>query len=285
MRATPSAIRLTACDLGASVWLVQLAGRSVLFDSWLDDPYVSGGAGFFKAWRKQAPVLTVEKLPLLDLLIVTSREQDHCHPVTLARLRRDLPVHAHRSALRVFAELGFAQRSALAPGTRSELFGGDAELLALKGYGNNLAILLADAASGERVCIAQHGVHAGWLSANARASFAGAFAPRANGSVVDTLCLGVYTTLLRPRFWPASLLPDRGTIVPPVEESAALVERLRPRRIFFTHNTPEHEQGFAVRHLLAYPHRHDAIEHASAVLRARTPFAHVAGLPAPGEPV
>ncbi len=278
-----SAIELTACDLGASVWLIRIAGRTVLFDAWLDDPYVSRSPRFFEARRKHPPVITTEKLPLLDLVILSSPEQDHCHPVTLAALRRDVPVCAHHAALPLLARLGFSSVTALSPGAGAELFGGDVSLLALRGYGNNLPIVLRDNATDERLCIAQHGIHVRWLRKRARSLFAGAFSSTACGRAVDALCLGTYTTLLRPRFVPSRLLPDRGTIVPDLEESAAVVELLRPARVLFAHMTPEHEEGWAVRHLLEYPTSADPIERATRALRARAPSVRIDGLPAPGE--
>ena len=279
--AKPFSIRLMPCDRGASVWLIELAGRTVLFDAWLDDPYFSGSTGFFSARRREPPLISASALPQLDAIVLSSAEQDHAHPRTLARLDRRTPVYARPEAARLAARLGFARVTALAPGQRALLFDGGASLLALAGYGRNTPFVLRESATGERVCIAQHGVNARWLAKHARSAFSSEFAADASGRLTDTLCIGVHTTVMRPLGLPAWLLGDAGTILPDPTDSAGVVARLAPRRVLFSHTTPEIEQGFAVRHLLRYPSAHDDLGHALRAFREWAPGSNIGGLPAP----
>ncbi len=275
------AIRLLACDQGASVWLVSIAGRTLLFDAWLDDPYISSSKHFFEGRRIEPARISADALPRLDAILLSSAEQDHAHPRTLARLDRRVPVFARREAAEVAANAGFESVTPLTPGVPQRLLDGAVSALALPGYGRNLAIVLRDDASGERVCIAQHGIEAHWLARNASSVFRWQFAPNAAGRLVDTLCLGVHTTLLRPPGIPRWLLGDAATIVPDPSESVAAIALLAPRRVLFSHCTPEAEAGFAVRHLLRYPTADDDIGHAARVLSARCPGVEIAGLPTP----
>ena len=274
-------IRIMACDEGASVWLVAIAGRTLLFDAWLDDPYVSGSAAFFTASRLEAPTIGPDTLPPLDAIVLSSAEQDHAHPRTLARLSPRVPVFASRSAARSARRAGFQEVTPLSPGEPLALFGGAVSALALPGYGRNTAVLLRDAATGERLCIAPHGIDAAWLGAHAQRVFVGAFAPDAAGRLVDTLCLGVHTTRLSHRLLPAWLLGRAGPIVPDPADSAATVARLAPRRVLFAHCTREAEQGFAVRHLLHYPSAADDVGYAKQVLGERCSGIAIEGLAAP----
>jgi hypothetical protein len=276
-----SRIRLMPCDRGASVWLLEIADRTILFDAWLDDPYVSGSRGFFAAQRVERPLIEAEKLPPLDAIVLSSAEQDHCHPRTLARLDPRVPVFARRAAARVAERAGFDDVTPLDAGSRAELFDGAVSLLALAGYGRNLAIVLRERASGERVCIAQHGVDERWLARHEQTAFSGELARDAEGRLVDTLCLGVHTTLLQHRWLPARLLGDAATIVPDPHDSARTIARLAPRRVLFSHCTPEAERGFAVRHLLHYPSAADDVGHAARVFAAACPGVAIEGLPAP----
>ncbi len=274
-------IRLMACDRGASVWLAVIGGRTILFDAWLDDPYVSGSARFFSGKRLESPHLRADDLPALDAIVLSSPEQDHAHPATLARLDPRVPVFAAEAAVPIAERAGFASVTALRPGVPCEVLGDAVSALPLAGYGRNLAIVLRDDRTDERVCFAQHGLNARWLARNAADVFRWQFAPREDGRLVDTLCLGVHTTQMRPLGVPAAWLGDAGTIVPDPSESAAAVARLAPRRVLFSHCTPEAEEGFAVRHLLAYPTAADDVGHAARVLSSRCPGVAIAGLPAP----
>jgi len=279
--ARASRIRLMACDRGASVWLLEIAGRTILFDAWLDDPYVSGSRSFFSAQRVERPVIEAEKLPPLDAIVLSSAEQDHCHPRTLARLDPRVPVFARREAARIAERTGFRDVTPLDAGSRAELFDGAVSLLALAGYGRNLAIVLRERDFGERVCLAQHGVNERWLARHEPAAFSREFARDAAGRLVDTVCLGVHTTLLQHRWLPAWLLRDSATIVPDPRDSARTIARLAPQRVLFSHCTPEAEQGFAVRHLLHYPTAADDVGYAARVLAGACPGVAIEGLPAP----
>ena len=278
-RARASSIRLMACDRGASVWLLEIAERTILFDAWLDDPYVSGSRAFFSAQRVERPVIEAEKLPALDAIVLSSAEQDHCHPRTLARLDPRVPVFARREAARVAERAGFREVTPLAAGSRAELFDGAVSLLALEGYGRNLAVVLRERESGERICFAQHGVNERWLARHEHAVFSRELARDAAGRLVDTLCLGVHTTLLQHRLLPSWLLGDARTIVPDPRDSARTIARLAPQRVIFSHCTPEAEQGFAVRHLLHYPTAADDVGHAARVLAGACPGVAIEGLP------
>ncbi|MBM4382482.1 MAG: MBL fold metallo-hydrolase [Deltaproteobacteria bacterium] len=283
MRDRDFAIGVMACDEGASVWILDIGGFTVLVDSWLGDPYFSGPRGFFTGHRVHAPVIPLEELPEIDAVLLTSFEQDHTHQPSLERISRRALVIGPPACAQLAKQVGFHRTVALEPGGRALMLEDSITLLALKGYARNTAYVLRDNFSRERLCMAPHGVHAGWFAANEKRVLGAEFALDQRGRYVDTLCIGIHTTLLRPPRVPPGLLGSAGTIVPDPEESAHIVSVLNPRRVVFGHFTREHEEGFAVRHLLQYPTGERDVEHARSVFAARCPQVFITGAPPPGK--
>ena len=272
-------IRLMACDAGASVWLVEIAGKRVLFDTWLDETYFAFSPRFFFARRLEPPAVPVSALPQLDAIVLSSGQQDHCDPATLARLDPRVPVFARREGARAARAAGFASVTTLAPGVPCELFDGAVSALGLASFGLNLAVVLRDNATGERICIAQHGLDARWLARHEARILRGPFARDASGSLVSTLCLGVHTTSLHSRFLPAWLLGAHSTNVPDPRDSAEAVARLGPQRVLFSHCTREVEDGWAPGNFIHYPTAADDVGYAKQVLGAACPRSTIEGLP------
>jgi len=88
----------------ANTWLVEWAGLRLLFDPWLVGPLVFGKLDWlFKAERRQP----IAELPSnLDAIVITQGLEDHCHPLTLSRLDRGIPVIASPSAAQVVRGVG-----------------------------------------------------------------------------------------------------------------------------------------------------------------------------------
>jgi L-ascorbate metabolism protein UlaG (beta-lactamase superfamily) len=283
MRDRDFAIGVMACDDGASVWILDIGGFTVLVDTWLEDPYFSGPKGFFTGRRAQPPVIPLSELPDIDAVLLTSFEQDHTHQPTLERLSRRALVIGPPACAKLAKDVGFHRTISLQPGDRTLLLEDSVTLLALKGYGRNTAYVLRDNFSRERLCMAPHGIHAGWFAAHEKRVLGAEFALDHHGRYVDTLCIGIHTTLLRPPRVPPVLLGSVGTIVPDPQESAHIVSVLNPKRVVFGHFTREHEEGFAVRHLLQYPTGDRDVEHALRVFSERCPDAFVTGAPTPAK--
>ncbi len=103
----------------ANTWLVEWAGLRLLFDPWLVGPLVFGQWDWlFKAERRNPiPALPTD----LDAIVITQGLEDHCHPLTLSRLDRQIPVIASPSAAKVVQGLGYRQVTVLAPGETTVL--------------------------------------------------------------------------------------------------------------------------------------------------------------------
>ncbi|WP_247215709.1 MBL fold metallo-hydrolase [Synechococcus sp. C9] len=103
----------------ANTWLVEWGGLRLLFDPWLVGPLVFGKLDWlFKAERRQP----IGELPShLDAIVITQGLEDHCHPLTLSRFDRGIPVIASPSAAQVVRRLGYQQVTALAHGQTTTL--------------------------------------------------------------------------------------------------------------------------------------------------------------------
>ncbi len=108
---------LHATYFGANGWLLEFGALRVLVDPWLSGPLeFPPGPWLFRGELPQEwPV--PERL---DLLLLTQGLPDHCHPASLERLERSLPVVGSASAAARARELGFQQVSALSPGQQLE---------------------------------------------------------------------------------------------------------------------------------------------------------------------
>jgi L-ascorbate metabolism protein UlaG (beta-lactamase superfamily) len=104
---------LAATYLGANGWWLEFGDLRVLVDPWLEGPLTFAPGGWL--FRGELPGPRV--LPgSPHLLLLSQGLPDHCHPPSLARLERDLPVVGSAAAAARVRRLGFRRVTALAPG-------------------------------------------------------------------------------------------------------------------------------------------------------------------------
>ncbi|APB32865.1 Putative Zn-dependent hydrolases of the beta-lactamase fold [Gloeomargarita lithophora Alchichica-D10] len=147
----------------ANTWLVEWAGLRLLFDPWLIGPLVFGKLDWlFKAERRQP----IAELPTnLDAIVITQGLEDHCHPLTLSRLERSIPVIASPSAAKVVQGLGYSQVTTLQHGEKTVL----AEKLTIQAFpgapvGPNYVengYLIREHRTGQTLYYEPHGYHQG----------------------------------------------------------------------------------------------------------------------------
>jgi L-ascorbate metabolism protein UlaG (beta-lactamase superfamily) len=107
-------MKLTRLDLNS--WLIQTQRQTFLLDPWLVDPLVFFGLPWFlRLEHRQPPPFTPETLPKIDGILLSQGQPDHCHPPTLRRLDKQIPVLASPTAARVARGLGFTTVQALDP--------------------------------------------------------------------------------------------------------------------------------------------------------------------------
>ena len=107
-------MKLTRIDLNS--WLIHTQTQTFLLDPWLVDPLVFFGLPWFvRLEHRQPPPFTPETLPKIDGILLSQGQPDHCHPPTLQRLDKQIPVFASPTAARVARGLGFTTVQALAP--------------------------------------------------------------------------------------------------------------------------------------------------------------------------
>ncbi|MEN9223609.1 MAG: MBL fold metallo-hydrolase [Thermostichus sp. BF3_bins_97] len=107
-------MKLTRIDLNS--WLIQTEGQTLLLDPWLVDPLVFLGLPWFiRIEHRHPPPFTPSTLPKLDGILISQAQPDHCHPPTLQRLNKQIPVLASPAAAGGVRGLGFASVQALDP--------------------------------------------------------------------------------------------------------------------------------------------------------------------------
>lgn len=107
-------MQLTRIDLNS--WLIHTREQTFLLDPWLVDPLVFLGIPWFIRLEHRQPLpFTPETLPKIDGILLSQAQPDHCHPPTLQRLDKRIPVLASPAAARVVKSLGFATVQALDP--------------------------------------------------------------------------------------------------------------------------------------------------------------------------
>jgi L-ascorbate metabolism protein UlaG (beta-lactamase superfamily) len=110
---TAAPLPFSATYFGANGWLLQIAGLRVLVDPWLVGSLVFPPGPWLFQGELAAPWPIPEQL---DLLLLTQGLPDHCHPPTLERLDRGLPVVGSAQAAAKVRALGFERVEALSPG-------------------------------------------------------------------------------------------------------------------------------------------------------------------------
>ncbi len=109
---------LEATYLGANGWLLRFAGAEplrALVDPWFCGPLQFGPGD----WLLRGELADPQPVPEhVDLLLLSQGLPDHCHPPSLARLPKDLPVVGSAAAAQRVRQLGFTTVTALRPGER-----------------------------------------------------------------------------------------------------------------------------------------------------------------------
>ena len=100
--------------VGHATLLIQIAGVTVLTDPNFDDAL--GLALGSRLRRVSAPGIALDRLPRLDLVLVTHAHVDHLSLDSLARLPQEVPVWAPPAVARWLTGKGFRQTQAIAPG-------------------------------------------------------------------------------------------------------------------------------------------------------------------------
>ena len=112
-----SIMTATATYLGANGWFLEVEDLRVLVDPWLCGPLVFPPG----PWLLKGEMPTMQPVPeSIDLLLLTQGLQDHAHPETLMKLRKDLPVVGSEAAANVAKRLGFSSVQTLKPGDSTE---------------------------------------------------------------------------------------------------------------------------------------------------------------------
>ncbi len=107
-------MKLTRIDLNS--WLIHSQTQTFLLDPWLVDPLVFFGLPWFiRLQHRQPSPFTPATLPKIDGILLSQGQPDHCHPPTLQRLDKQIPVFAAPTAARVARSLGFMRVQALDP--------------------------------------------------------------------------------------------------------------------------------------------------------------------------
>jgi L-ascorbate metabolism protein UlaG (beta-lactamase superfamily) len=100
--------------VGHATLLIELAGVTVLTDPNFDNAL--GVALGSRLRRVTAPGIALDRLPRLDLVLVTHAHVDHLSLASLRLLPQDVPVWAPPAVARWLAGKGFRQVQAIAPG-------------------------------------------------------------------------------------------------------------------------------------------------------------------------
>ncbi len=123
-------MKLTRIDLNS--WLIHTNQQTLLLDPWLVDPLVFLGLPWFiRLEHRHLPPFTPETLPKIDAILLSQGQPDHCHPPTLQRLDKQIPVLASPAAAAVVRRLGFLDVHVLKPW--QVVRWGDVEITAVPG--------------------------------------------------------------------------------------------------------------------------------------------------------
>ncbi|HMO26112.1 MAG TPA: MBL fold metallo-hydrolase, partial [Tepidisphaeraceae bacterium] len=102
--------QLGVAMIGHATTLLRVGGRTIL-----TDPVFSNRIGISAGWmtlgprRRLAPAISIDRLPPLDLILLTHAHFDHLDRPTLARLPRTGPVIAASDNRDLIDDLGFSQ--------------------------------------------------------------------------------------------------------------------------------------------------------------------------------
>lgn len=88
--------------LGHSTLLIEMDGKRILTDPWLTDPLYMG-----QLWHRGS--FKAEKLPPLDLVLVSHGHEDHFDPKTLLKIPKKVPVVIFQSYENVARKAGFKE--------------------------------------------------------------------------------------------------------------------------------------------------------------------------------
>lgn len=104
--------------IGHATLLVEIAGARIL-----TDPNFESALGYFLP-RVSAPGIPLDKLPVLDALLLTHAHFDHLSFKTLDRLPRDIPLYAPGVVAEWLRQKGYRNAISLNPGEQALLCNG-----------------------------------------------------------------------------------------------------------------------------------------------------------------
>ncbi len=199
-------MQLTRIDLNS--WIFQVAGKTILVDPWLVDPLMFYGQPWLFTAKHNTPLaFTPDTLPPIDAILLSQGLEDHCHPPTLEKLDRAIPVIASPTAAKVVLSLGYQHVTALAPGQETRL--GDVQITAVPGaeiqpgqVENGL--WLRDRATGESLYYEPH------------------LSPK---TAIETI--GTVDVVIAPVI--GQIFPLLGQVIMGPQQAIALAQSLRPR--------------------------------------------------------
>lgn len=114
---------------GANSWLLEFESLRILIDPWLIDTLTFSGQSWLFEGSHRSHIAIPDNI---DLILLSQGLEDHAHPPTLAKLDKDIPVVASRTAAAIVQELGFLNVTPLKPGETHELEG-QLQIRAMKG--------------------------------------------------------------------------------------------------------------------------------------------------------
>ncbi len=103
---------------GANSWLLEFESLRILIDPWLVETLTFSG----QSWLFEGSHTSRIAIPdNIDLILLSQGLDDHAHRPTLAKLAKDIPVVASRTAAAIAQDLGYLNITPLKPGETHEI--------------------------------------------------------------------------------------------------------------------------------------------------------------------
>lgn len=130
----PTTVTYTSLDNNGFV--LRYGDLTVVVDPWLYGDLIFGNSSVYQMGKQSpaSPASDVSKFPIdtIDALLLTQGLEDHAHPPTLEKLRKDIPVFAAPAAKPLLQSLGYSNVTYLKHGSTNDVLPG-VTLTALQG--------------------------------------------------------------------------------------------------------------------------------------------------------